>query len=48
MRAALIAAGHGRVGDSTIRGIIRAQIEQHEPHLAHLPGALPMAAGQNP
>lgn len=48
MRAALIAAGHGRVGDSTIRGVIRAEIEQHEPHLAQYPGALPMASGQNP
>ncbi|MFE3169312.1 hypothetical protein [Streptomyces sp. NPDC059224] len=48
MRAALITAGHGRVGDSTIRGVIRAEIEQHEPHLAQLPPALPMAAGQNP
>lgn len=48
MRAALITAGHGRVGDSTIRGVIRAEIEQHEPHLAQYPGALPMAAGQNP
>ncbi|MFF8447893.1 DUF2637 domain-containing protein [Streptomyces leeuwenhoekii] len=48
MRAALIAAGHGRVGDSTIRGVIRAEIEQYEPHLAQLPPALPTAAGQNP
>lgn len=48
MRAALIAAGHGRVGDSTIRGVIRAEIEQHEPHLAQLPPALLMASGQNP
>lgn len=48
MRAALIAAGHGRVGDSTIRGVIRAEIEQHEPYLAQYPGALPMASGQNP
>ncbi|NUS76547.1 MAG: DUF2637 domain-containing protein [Streptomyces sp.] len=48
MRAALINAGHGRVGDSTIRGVIRAEIEQHEPHLAQYPGALPMASGQNP
>jgi hypothetical protein len=48
MRAALVAAGHGRVGDSTIRGVIRAEIEQHEPHLKQLPGALPLASGQNP
>ncbi|ONI48647.1 MULTISPECIES: hypothetical protein [unclassified Streptomyces] len=40
MRDALIAAGHGRVGDSTIRGTIRAEIEEHEPHLAALPPAL--------
>ncbi|MFD4572078.1 DUF2637 domain-containing protein [Streptomyces sp. NPDC058417] len=37
MRAALHAAGHGRVGDSTIRGVIRAEVEEHEPHLAGLP-----------
>ena len=48
MRAALIDAGHGRVGDSTIRGVIREEIERHEPHLKQLPGALPMAAGQRP
>lgn len=48
MRDALIAAGHGRVGDSTIRGVIRAEVEEHEPHLAQLPPALPAprAAGQ--
>ncbi|MYX16869.1 DUF2637 domain-containing protein [Streptomyces sp. SID8374] len=40
MRDALIAAGHGRVGDSTIRGTIRAEIEEHEPHLALLPSAV--------
>jgi hypothetical protein len=40
MRDALIAAGHGRVGDSTIRGTIRAEIEEHEPHLAQLPPAI--------
>ncbi|MEU0157951.1 DUF2637 domain-containing protein [Streptomyces sp. NPDC006261] len=40
MRDALIAAGHGRVGDSTIRGTIRAEIEEHEPHLAALPSAV--------
>lgn len=48
MRDALLAAGHGRVGDSTIRGVIRAEVEEHEPRLKQLPGALPMAAGQNP
>lgn len=48
MRDALIVGGHGRVGDSTIRGVIRAEIEEHEPHLAALPPALPgpRAAGQ--
>lgn len=48
MRDALIVAGHGRVGDSTIRGVIRSEIEEHEPHLAALPPALPgpRAAGQ--
>ncbi|MEU6496428.1 DUF2637 domain-containing protein [Streptomyces sp. NPDC046984] len=40
MREALIAAGHGRVGDSTIRGVIRAEVEEHEPHLAQLPPAI--------
>ncbi|MFJ4649489.1 DUF2637 domain-containing protein [Streptomyces bobili] len=40
MRAALLAAGHGRVGDSTIRGVIRAEIEEHEPELAQLPPAI--------
>ncbi|MFS4107485.1 DUF2637 domain-containing protein [Streptomyces sp. PD-S100-1] len=48
IRTALIAAGHGRVSDGTIRGVIRAEIEQHEPHLKTLPGALPPAVGQNP
>lgn len=37
MRAALFAAGHGRVGDSTIRGKIREEIEEHEPALADYP-----------
>ncbi|MER6103603.1 hypothetical protein ABT115_15095 [Streptomyces sp. NPDC001832] len=41
MRNALIAAGHSRVGDSTIRGVIRAEIEEHEPALAAYPPALP-------
>lgn len=40
MRDALIAAGHGRVGDSTIRGVLRAEVEEHEPHLAALPSAV--------
>ncbi|WP_069743101.1 hypothetical protein [Streptomyces sp. EN23] len=40
MRAALAMSGHGRVGDSTIRGTIRAEIEENEPHLALLPPAL--------
>lgn len=40
MRDALLAADHGRVGDSTIRGVLRAEIEEHEPHLALLPPAL--------
>jgi outer membrane biosynthesis protein TonB len=40
MRDALIAAGHGRVGDSTIRGTIRAEIEEHEPELADYPPAI--------
>lgn len=48
MRAALIAAGHGRVTDSTIRGVIRGEIEEHEPHLEQFPPGLPAprAAGQ--
>lgn len=37
MRTALFAAGHGRVGDSTIRGTIRAEVEEHEPKLAAYP-----------
>lgn len=40
MRQALADAGHGRVGDSTIRGALRAEIEEHEPHLALLPPAI--------
>lgn len=40
MREALIAAGHGRVGDSTIRGTLRAEIEEWEPDLADLPPAI--------
>lgn len=34
---------YGRVSDSTIRGVIRAEIEAHEPHLENLPQALPGA-----
>lgn len=48
MRAALIKAHGAAPGDSTIRGVIRAEIEQHEPHLAKLPQTLPLASGQNP
>lgn len=40
MRDALLTAGHGRVGDSTIRGTIRAEIEEHEPVLATYPPAI--------
>lgn len=40
MRDALLAAGHGRVGDSTIRGTLRAEVEEHEPRLAALPPAI--------
>jgi hypothetical protein len=40
MRDALIKAGHGRVGDSTIRGVLRAEVEEHEPYLAQLPPAI--------
>ncbi|MGC5400194.1 DUF2637 domain-containing protein [Streptomyces sp. DT20] len=40
MRDALLAAGHGRVGDSTIRGIVRAEVEEHEPILATYPPAI--------
>lgn len=39
MRAAILAAGYEYVGDSTIRGQIRAEIEQREPHLADYPQA---------
>lgn len=45
MRDTLIAAGFGRVGDSTIRGVIRAEVEQHEPLLKDFPSTLPLAAG---
>lgn len=40
MRDALLAAGHGRVSDSIIRGTIRAEVEAHEPVLATYPPAL--------
>ncbi|KRV48795.1 hypothetical protein AQ490_23275 [Wenjunlia vitaminophila] len=40
IRDALTTAGHGRVGDSTIRGFLRAEVERHEPHLAVLPPSL--------
>jgi hypothetical protein len=40
MRDALIAAGYGRVGDSTIRGVLRAEVEEHEPALADYPPAI--------
>lgn len=43
MRAALAMSGHGRVGDSTIRGIIRAEVEEHEPALATYPPAIATA-----
>ncbi|GCD46133.1 hypothetical protein [Streptomyces paromomycinus] len=43
MRDALEGAGYGRVGDSTIRGVIRAEVEEHEPQLAAYPPALPAA-----
>jgi len=37
MRAAIVAAHGTAPGDSTIRGVIRAEIEEHEPKLAELP-----------
>lgn len=40
MRDALINAGYGRVSDSTIRGILRAEVEEHEAHLADYPPAI--------
>jgi hypothetical protein len=40
MRAALQHAGHGIVSDSTIRGVIRAEVEEHEPELAQYPSAV--------
>ncbi len=43
MRDALLAAGHGRVSDSIIRGTIRAEVEEHEPALATYPPAIATA-----
>lgn len=37
MRAAIVAAGYASPSPSVIRGQIRAEVEQHEPHLAALP-----------
>ncbi|MGW4648060.1 DUF2637 domain-containing protein [Kitasatospora sp. NPDC004289] len=37
MRAALQAAGHGQLTGGTIRGRIRAEVEEHEPELADYP-----------
>lgn len=37
MRTAIVAAGHPAPSPSVIRGQIRAEVEQHEPHLADLP-----------
>jgi hypothetical protein len=37
MRAAIVAAGYPAPSPSVIRGQIRAEVEQHEPHLADLP-----------
>jgi hypothetical protein len=44
MRDALMKAGHGRIADSTIRGALRREIEEHEPHLAQLPSAIDRTA----
>ncbi|MGQ4351965.1 hypothetical protein [Streptomyces drozdowiczii] len=40
MRAALVDAGYGLVSGSTVRGTLRPEIEEHEPHLALLPPAI--------
>jgi hypothetical protein len=40
MREALLETGHGRVADSTIRGVLRKEVEEHEPHLAQLPPSI--------
>ncbi|MFE6284370.1 DUF2637 domain-containing protein [Streptomyces sp. NPDC057877] len=44
MRTAIIAAGLTDASDGYIRGTLRAEVEQHEPHLEHLPAA-PFAMG---
>ncbi|MFJ8054936.1 DUF2637 domain-containing protein [Streptomyces sp. NPDC096142] len=44
MRTAIIAAGYSDASDGAIRGTLRAEVEQHEPHLEHLPAA-PFAIG---
>lgn len=41
MRAAILTAHGTAPGDSTIRGVIRAEVEEHEPMLATYPPALP-------
>jgi hypothetical protein len=38
MRTALEAAGHTAPSPSGLRGVLRAEVERHEPHLAELPG----------
>lgn len=43
MRDALADAGHGHLGDSTVR-TLRQQVEQIEPHLAQLPPAITTVA----
>lgn len=42
MRDALVDAGHGHLGDSTVRGL-RLLVEQAEPHLAQLPSPITVA-----
>jgi hypothetical protein len=37
MRTALEAAGHTAPSPSGLRGVLRAEVERHEPHLAELP-----------
>lgn len=37
MREALTAAGHTAPSASGLRGVLRAEVERHEPHLAELP-----------
>ena len=36
MRAALVAVGHTAPSPSGLRGVLRAEVERHEPHLADL------------